>query len=95
MTEPAHLVPTSTSCIDLIFTDQSNLVVDSVTNPPLNPKCHHQNTYHKLNLNIKYPPPYQRLLWDYKRANVKSIKKFIELVNWEILLHSKTGIHIQ
>ena len=29
ISEPTHLLPTSTSCIDLIFTDQSNSVVDS------------------------------------------------------------------
>ena len=71
------LLPTSTSCIDLIFTDQPNLVVDSGTNSTLNPKCHHQITYCKLSLNIKYRPPYQRLVWDYKRANVESIKRSI------------------
>ena len=27
ISEPTHVLPTSTSCIDLIFTDQSNLVV--------------------------------------------------------------------
>ena len=27
ISEPSHLLPTSTSCTDLIFTDQSNLVV--------------------------------------------------------------------
>ena len=62
ITEPTHLFPTSISCIDLIFTDQSNLVIDSGTHSSLNPKCHHQNTYCKLNLNIKYPPPYQRFI---------------------------------
>ena len=29
ISEPTHLLPTSTSCIDLIFIDQSNLVLDS------------------------------------------------------------------
>ena len=94
ISEPTHLLPTSTSCTDLIFTDQSNLVADSGTHSTLNPKCHHQITYCKLNLNIKYPPPYQRLVWDYKRANVESIKMSIELVNWETLFHNKT-VHKQ
>ena len=80
-----HLLPTSTYFIDLIFTDQSNLVVDSGIHSTLNPKCHHQITYCKLNLNMKYPPPYQWLVQDYKRANVESIKRSIELVNWETL----------
>ena len=31
ISEPIHLLPTSTSCVDLIFTDQSNLVADSGT----------------------------------------------------------------
>ena len=39
---PFHLLPSSTSCINLIFTDQSNLVVDSGTYSSLNSKCHHQ-----------------------------------------------------
>ena len=89
ISEPTHLLPTSTSYIDLIFTDQPNLVVDSGTNSTLNPKCHHQITYCKLNLIIKYPPTYQRLVWDFKRANVESIKRSIELVNWETLCHDK------
>ena len=78
----------STSCIHLIFTDQSNLVVDSGTHSTLNPKCHDQITYCKLSLNIKYPPPYQQLVWDYKRANMECIKRSIELVNWETLFHN-------
>ena len=73
ISEPTNLLPTSTSCIDLIFTDQLNLVVDGGTHSSLNPKSHHQITYCKLNLNIKNPPPYQQLVWDYKRANVESI----------------------
>ena len=94
ISEPTHHLPTSSSCIDLIFTDQSNLVVDSGTHSSLNPKCHHQITYCKLNLNIKYPPPYQRLVRDYKRADAESIKRSIKVVNWETLFHDKT-IHKQ
>ena len=70
------------------------MVVDSGTHSTLNPKCHYQITYCKLNLNIKYPPPYQRLVWDYKRANVESIKRSVELVNWETLFQNKT-VHKQ
>ena len=72
-----HLLPVSTSCIDLIFTNQSNLVVDSGTHSSLNPKCNHNITYCKLNLNINYSLLYQRLFSDYKKANVKSIKRSI------------------
>ena len=60
----------------------------------INPKCHQQITYCKLNLNIKYSPLYQQLVWDYKRVNVESTKRSIELVNWETLLRNK-AIHKQ
>ena len=45
ISEPTHILPTSTSSIDLIFTDLSSLAVDNGTHSTLNPKCHHQITY--------------------------------------------------
>ena len=59
ISEPTHLLPQSNSCIDLIFTDQPNLVVNCGTHASLNSKCHHQITHCKLNLSIEYPPPYE------------------------------------
>ena len=94
ISEPTHLLSTSSSCIDVIFTDQSNLVVDNGTHSSLNPKCHDQNTKCTLILNIKYTLLYHRLVWDYKRASVESIKRSIELVNWETLFRNKT-VHKQ
>ena len=32
---------------------------------------------------IAYPPPYERLVWDYKRANTDSIINSINQVDWE------------
>ena len=63
ISQPTHLLPTSTS-IDLIFTDQPNLVVNSDTHSSLHKNCHHQITFCKLNLKIEYLPPYERLVWD-------------------------------
>ena len=51
-----HLMENSTSCIDLIFTNQPNLVIDSGVHPSLHTNCHHQILYCKLNLHIKFPP---------------------------------------
>ena len=64
ISQPTHLLPQSSSCIDLIFTDQPNLIVDSGVHPSLHSNCHHQITHCKLNLNIEYPPSYERLVWD-------------------------------
>ena len=47
--EPTHIIFNSSSCIDLIFTNQPNLVVDSGTHPSLPPNCHHQIIHCKIN----------------------------------------------
>ena len=72
---PTHILSQSSSCIDLIFTDQPHLVIDCGIHASLHPSCHHQITYCKLNLKITYPPPYKHLIWDYKKANSFCIKK--------------------
>ena len=58
--EPTHLAADCSSCIDLIFTLQPNLVMESGVHSSLHPNCHHQITYTKINLKIHYPPPYER-----------------------------------
>ena len=78
ISDPTHIMPTS--CLDLIFTDQPNLVVDSGVYPYLNVNCHHQSTYCNLNLMIEYPPPYESLVCDYKRANVSAINAALNQV---------------
>ena len=32
-----------------------------------------------------YPPPYQRLAWDYRNANASSIQKALNMINWKKL----------
>ena len=83
--EPTHLQTSNSSCIDLIFTDQPSLSVNSGVHASLHPNCHHQIVHSSFNLNISYPPPYQRLVWDYKKADSKSIRKALDSVNWERL----------
>ena len=58
ISDPSHLLPNSSSCIDLIFIDQPNLAVNSGIHPSLHVKCHHQIIHCKCNLIIVYPPPY-------------------------------------
>ena len=84
--EPTHIQTNSSSCIDLIFIDQPNLSVNSGVHASLHPNCHHQIVH---SLSIYYPPPYQRLIWDYKKADEKIIRKALDSVNWERLFHGK------
>ena len=74
--EPTHFEPNKKpSCIDLVITDQPNLVLDSGTRASLDPFCHHQITYCKVNFNIPSPPPFERNIWHYHRANTALLKK--------------------
>ena len=44
ISQPNHLLPQTSSCSDLIFTDQPNLIVDSRVHPSLHSNDHHQIT---------------------------------------------------
>ena len=64
--EPTHIVQNSSSCIDLIFTLQPNLSVESGTHPYLHPNYHHQIIFAKFNLEVIYTPPFTREVWHYQ-----------------------------
>ena len=85
ISEPTHILKNSSSCIDLIFTDQPNLITDSGTHPSLPPNCHHNITFCKINLKITYPPLYRRLVWNFKRATISSVRKAIKMVDWQFM----------
>ena len=90
ISQPTHQMPQSSSWIDLIFTDQPNFIVDSgVIHPYILIAIFRLHMYCKLTPNIKYPPPYKHLVWDYNKANVESIKN-IESVNWELMFSNKS-----
>ena len=77
ISDTTHILPQSSSCIDLIFTDQPNYVTDCGTHPSLHPNCHHQITFCKLNFKVEYTPPYERVVWNFKKSNNDAIKKAI------------------
>ena len=79
ISDPTHILPNSSSCIDLIFTNQPNLVTESGGCLSLHPKCHHQIVFAKLNLKEEYPPLYERLIWDYKNVDISSINRAIDI----------------
>ena len=53
--EATHIQTNSTSCIDLIFTGNPGLLVDSGVHSPLHPNCYHQVIYFNFNLIISFP----------------------------------------
>ena len=67
ISDPTQLLPNSSSCIDLIFMDQPNLIVDSGVHPSLHFKSQQQITYCRYNRTVKYPPPMKDLSGIIKR----------------------------
>ena len=81
--EPTHLMGGSKSCIDLIFTDQPNLVIETGVHPSLHERCHHQIFHgHKSVSNIAMPP-YNRRISYYDKADFVNIMKSIEICRWQ------------
>ena len=81
--EATHILESYSSCIDLIFTTQPNLVVESGVHPSLHPNCHHHIVFAKFNLQIYYPPPYPRKIWHSEQANTELIRRAITDFNWD------------
>ena len=81
--EPTHILENSSSCIDLIFTSQPNLSVESGTQPSLHPNCHYQIIYAKFNLEVLYPSSFTREVWHYQDSNVDLIRRSINEFDWD------------
>ena len=82
ISEPTHLVGDSKSCIDLIFTDHTNLIIDCGVHPSLHSHCHHQIIYGRLSVSNISLPPYTRRIWHYDKADFAAIRKCIEMFKW-------------
>ena len=82
--EPTNFQPgCSPSCIDLIVTDQPNLMIDSGTRPSLDQNCHHQIIHGKINFKLPPAAPYERKYWYYQRADEDSIQRSMSYFPWD------------
>ena len=72
---PTHILPNSASCIDLIFTTETNFVTDSGVLPSLFPRCHHQLIFAKVSFTTFFPPAYERRIWDFSGSNINAIRQ--------------------
>ena len=87
--KPTHILESSASCRDLIFTNQPNIVMFAGVHLSLHEKCHHQIIYLKLKLKNKYRPPYTRKIVDYNRSEADSINRTIEIFDWSYYFQVK------
>ena len=74
MPEPTYILSQFSSCIDLIFTDQTHLITGCGIHASLYPNCHHKIT----------------MVWYYKKASSFCIKKALWTVNWDVLFYLKS-----
>ena len=77
--------------IDLIITDQPNLILDSGTRASLDSFCHHQIIYCKVNFRIPPPTPFERTIWHFNRANRAAIKRSMTNFPWSQHLNINTN----
>ena len=45
--------------------------------------CHHQKSFPECNLQIQYPPPYERVVLEYDKADKDLIAKLSTLLIWK------------
>ena len=57
--------------------------MESGVQPSFHPKCHHQSVFAKFNFSIYYPPPCERTVWYYNRANADLIRRATDLFDWD------------
>ena len=73
ISEPTNFEPgKKPSCIDLIVTDQPNIVLDNGTRASLDPFCSHQIIYCKVNFRIRH----------FNRANTAAVKRRMNNFPW-------------
>ena len=83
ISEPTNFEPNKNpSCIDLIAADQPNLILDCGTRASLDTYCHHQILYCRVNFKIPPPPPFERKIWHFNRANTAAIKRSMTNFPW-------------
>ena len=91
ISEPTHIMRNSVNptCIDLIITDQPNLVLESGDRDSLDDTVKHKIVFCKINFKIPSPPKYSRKFWHFDRARENSIKAAVIKYPWEISLGNR------
>ena len=73
--EPKHIPDWSFFCVDLIFTSQPNLVMESGVHSSLRPNWYHQVVFAKFSLSILYPSPFEITVWFYMKKQMLNLSE--------------------
>ena len=91
ISEPTNFEPhKNPSCIDLVVTDQPNIILNCGTRASLDSYCHHQIVNCEVNFRIPPPLPFERKIWHFNRANSASIKRSMTNFPWRQHLNLNT-----
>ena len=83
ISEPTNFEPhKNPSCIDLVVTDQPNIILNCGTRASLDSYCHHQIVHCEVNFRIPPPLSFERKIWHFNRANSASIKRSMTNFPW-------------
>ena len=90
ISEPTHVMrdTVNPTCIDLIVTDQPNLVLNSGVRDSLDATVKHKIVFCKINFKIPPSPKYARKFWHFDRARENSIRAAISRFPWDISLRN-------
>ena len=91
ISEPTHFFrdDCKPSCIDLVITDQPNIVLNNGVCPSIDPTVKHQIVFCKINFKIPPLPNFLRKIWHFNRARTDLIIRAISNYPWE----EKLGRH--
>ena len=78
--EPTHILNSSSSCIDLIFTSQPNLVLESAVHSSLHPSS--SGRLWKISFVYFVSTTLRKNCWFYKKANLELIGRAINEFYW-------------
>ena len=84
ISEPTHLFrdDCKPSCIDLVVTDQPNIVLNSGVRASPDPTVRHQITFRKINFKVLPLPKYVRKIWHFNRARIDLVRRAISQFPW-------------
>ena len=86
--QPTNFEPRGISCVDLIITDQPNLLVDYGIHSSLDNNCYHQIIHEKINMSVPSPLPYRRQIWDYAKAYKDEMRQLLRRMKSEKIIQN-------
>ena len=97
MKEPVSMILQHLKVINKLYLKELiyfQILINHGVHPSLLTNFQHQVIHCKLKLKIEYPPPYQRVFWNFRKAKCDSIKKAFKSVNLDLLFSYK-DVHQQ